>query len=177
MTKITLSIISIFTLLLIGSSYTYWSSTLAPNKVHYYINSTNLSLYTHRGIVSARREDSLEIPIEEQIAVVDRELSEENTLLILAKYNQLLKQDPSNMELLLRMGIIYLKKQEYSLAQENLSEVYGFKASTFSLDAAWFLALLNAEYGQWEKTKQLLKEVVQGRGNYHLEAKDLFDSI
>jgi hypothetical protein len=51
------------------------------------------------------------------------------------------------------------------------------KASIFSLDAAWFLALLNAEYEQWGKAKALLKEVVEGRGNYHLQAKDLLDSL
>lgn len=177
MTKTTLSIISIFIFLLIGSSYAYWLSTSVPNKVDRYIHKADLSLYTHRGVVSTSIKEDHEVPLNEQIAAVDQELSEGNELLALAKYNQLLEQDPSNMELLLRMGIIYLQKNEYSLAQENLSEVYGFKASIFSLDAAWFLALLNANYEQWEKTKQLLNEVVEGRGNYHLQAKDLLNSL
>jgi tetratricopeptide (TPR) repeat protein len=177
MTKTTRSILGLFTLLLIGSSYGYWLSSSVTNKAHHYIHSADLSLYTHRGVVSTSIEEDQDIPISTQIAVVDQELSEGNALLALAKYDQLLEKDPSNMELLLRMGIIYLQKNEYSLAQENLSEVYGFKASVFSLDAAWFLALLNVKYEQWDKAKQLLKEVVEGRGNYHLQAKDLLDSL
>ena len=177
MTKTTLFIISIITLLLIGTSSAYWAASSVPNKVNAYIHSADLSLYTHRGVVSVSMDEEEATPINAQIAMVDQELSEGKTLLALAKYNDLLKQDPSNMELLLRMGIIYLQENEYSLAQENLSEVYGFKASIFSLDAAWFLALLNAEYEQWDRTKTLLKEVIEGRGNYHLQAKDLLDSL
>jgi tetratricopeptide (TPR) repeat protein len=177
MTKTTLFIISVITLLLFGTSSAYWVSTSVPNKVNHYIHAANLSLYTHRGVVSTSKYEEEVVSINDQIAVVDQELSEGNTLLALAKYDQLLQQDPSNMELLLRIGIIYLQKKEYSLAQETLSEVYGLKASIFSLDAAWFLALLNAEYEQWGKAKALLKEVVEGRGNYHLQAKDLLDSL
>jgi tetratricopeptide (TPR) repeat protein len=173
MTKTTLSLTCIITLLLIGSSYAYWYSSSVSNKVDRYIHTADLSLYTHRGVVTASIEEDPGISIDEQIALVDEDLSEGNALLALAKYDQLLEQDPSNMELLLRMGVIYLQKNEYSLAQEKLSEVYGLKASIFSLDAAWYLALLNAEYKEWERTKQLLKEVVEGRGNYHEEAKDL----
>lgn len=177
MTKTTLSIISIITLLLIGTSSAYWFSTAVSNKVNRYIHSADLSLYTHRGVVSVAIDEDKELPINDQIAMVDQELSEGKTLLALAKYDQLLEQDPSNMELLLRMGIIYLQKNEYTLAQENLLEVYGFKASVFSLDAAWFLALLNAKYEQWDKTKQLLEEVVNGRGNYYQQANDLLDGL
>ena len=177
MTKKTLSIISVITLLFIVTGTAYWSSSSVANKVNQYIHTADLSLYTHRGVVSTVMEEDTEIPINAKIAIVDQKLSEGNTLLALAKYDELLQQDPSNMELLLRMGIIYLQKNEYSLAQENLSEVYGFKASIFSLDAAWFLALLNAEYEQWDKVKELLKEVVEGRGNYHKQAKDLLDSL
>jgi tetratricopeptide (TPR) repeat protein len=177
MTKTTLSIISVITLLLIGTSSAYWVSSSVPNKVNRYIHTADLLLYTHRGVVSVSTDEDKEVPISAEIALVDQELSEGNTLLALAKYDELLKKDPSNMELLLRMGIIYLQKNEYSLAQEKLSEVYGFKASIFSLDAAWFLALLNAQYEEWEKVEALLKEVVEGRGNYHLQAKELLDSL
>jgi tetratricopeptide (TPR) repeat protein len=177
MTKSTLSIVSVIALLLIGSSSAYWLHSSVPNKVDQYIHAADLSLYTHRGVVSTSMDEEEDVPINAQIAAVDQELSEGNSLLALAKYDELLQQDPSNMELLLRIGIIYLQKKEYRLAQETLSEVYGLKASVFSLDAAWFLALLNAEYEQWEKTKALLKEVVEGRGNYHLQAKGLLDSL
>jgi tetratricopeptide (TPR) repeat protein len=177
MTKTTLSIISVITLLLIGSSSAYWLSTSIPNKVERYIHTADLSLYTHRGVISISIEEDEETPINQQIALVDGELPEGNALLALAKYDQLLEQDPGNLELLLRMGIIYLQENEYSLAQEKLSEVHGLKASIFSLDAAWFLALLNAKYEEWDRTKGLLKEVVEGRGNYHLQAKDLLDSL
>ena len=177
MTKTTLSIIGVFILLLMGSSFTYWSAASIPNQVNRYIHAADLSLYTNRGVVSTATNETEEMTINAQIAIVDQELSNGNLLLTLAKYEQLLEQDPSNMELLLRIGIIYLQKKEYRLAQENLSEVYGLKASIFSLDAAWFLALLNAEYEEWGKAKELLKEVVEGRGNYHLEAKELLDNL
>lgn len=177
MTKTSRSILGIFILLTLFSTYAYWLSTGITNKVHRYIHSADLSLYTHRGVLSASESEDQGVSINEQIASIDQELSEENALLALAKYESILEQDPSNMELLLRMGIIYLQKNEYSLAQENLSIVHGFKASIFSLDAAWFLALLNAKYEQWDKTKHLLQEVVQGRGNYHLQAKDLLSSL
>lgn len=177
MTKTTRSILGAFILLSLVSTYTYWLSTNVTNKVHRYIHSADLSLYTHRGVVSIVDNKDETTSINEQISAIDQEMSEGNSLLALAKYDALLEEDPSNMELLLRMGIIYLQKKEYSLAQENLSIVHGFKASIFSLDAAWFLALLNAEYEQWDKTKQLLQEVVSGRGNYHLQAKDLLSSL
>ncbi|CAA6829370.1 MAG: Unknown protein [uncultured Aureispira sp.] len=178
MTKTTRFILSAIILVSIGASFAYYLSTSVANKANRYILAADLSLYTHRGVLSTASTDAAEqVPMNAQIAIVDQEFSEGNKLLALAKYEQLLEEDPSNMELLLRIGIIYLQKKEYSLAQESLSEVYGFKASIFSLDAAWFLALLNVEYKQWGKAEELLKEVVEGRGNYHLQAKELLDCL
>lgn len=178
MTKTTLIIISIFIILLMGSSYAYWNASSISNKAYHYIHQVDLSLYTHRGVVSTlEKEVEEQRSVNEQIAAIDQMFGGGDELSALAEYQELLKQDPSNMELLLRMGIIYLQKEEYSLAQEHLSTVYGFKASIFSMDAAWFLALLNVKYEQWDNVKPLLQEIVDSRGNYHLQAKELLNCL
>lgn len=172
MTKSTiLGIVTI--IILIGtSSFAYWKSNNLQNQAHAYINQVDLGLYGHRGLVPANTIDKEQL-LTEQIASVDKRFENGKRLEALALYNELLEQDPNNTELLLRVGIIYLQEKEYSLAQENLAIVYDDKESAFALDAAWFLALLNAEYNNLDKTHQLLKEVVDGRGNYHLQATAL----
>ncbi|BDS13347.1 tetratricopeptide repeat protein [Aureispira anguillae] len=176
MTKTTIFIITIFIVLLISSGYAYWKSTAAINKVHIYMNKVDLSLYAHRGVVVLEPSNKTAIT-GGAIARIDKRFREGKRLVALAHYQNLLQEDPNNMELLLRIGLIYLQEKEYSLAQENLDLVYGFKESVFALDAAWFLALLNAEYGNWNRTKQLLKEVIDERGNYHLSAQDLWTDL
>lgn len=176
MTKTTILIISVFLVGLGGSGYAYWLSSSVTNKVNDYIKDVDLSLYAHRGVVQKKAPDN-KLIISKAIANIDQRFGKGERLIALANYHDLLKQDPSNMELLLRIGIIYLQEKEYSLAQENLTEVYGFKESVFALDGAWFLALLNAEYENWDRTKRLLKEVVAERGNYHLQATELLKAL
>ena len=91
----------------------------------------------------------------------------------MAHYQNLLKEDPANNELLLRIGIIYLRENQYELAQENLQAVYADKDAAFALDGAWFLGLLQTKYGNKNNASQFFEEVAKGRGNYHLAAQEL----
>lgn len=172
MTKTTILILSVILISLGASGHAYWSNSAVANKIDDYIKHVDLSLYAHRGVVQKQVPNN-KLIINEGIASIDQQFVKGERLLALANYHNLLEQDPSNMELLLRIGIIYLQEKEYSLAQENLTGVYGFKESVFALDGAWFLALLNAEYGNWNKTKSLLNEIIEERGNYHLQAAEL----
>lgn len=171
MTKSTIFIIAAILVLIVGSNFAYWNANQFSNKIYSYIQQVDLSLYTHRGVVLAHPNTSP--TIEEQIAKIDEKFAEGESLVALAKYTALLEQDPSNAELLLRIGIIYLQKNQNDLAQENLSLVYEDKESAFALDAAWFLALLHAQQNNIPQSKKLLQEVVDGRGNYFKEAGDL----
>lgn len=176
MTKKTILLGSISLVLLVGIFGSYWKATSIPNKIYAYIHDVDLSLYMHRG-VSVVQTSSPEPKFEDKIAAVDKRFEKGERLVALAQYYHLLEEDPSNMELLLRIGIIYLQEQAYDEAQEKLALVYHFKTSIFYLDAAWFMALLQAEYGNWEESKQLLEEVVQERGNYHLQARALLERM
>ncbi len=173
MTRITLVIVTSLLLLIVLSGFTYWTSNQTHNQVFTYIEQVDLSLYTHRGVQHLQPEaKEKKQTIEEKIAAIDKRFEAGDKLGALARYNQLLEADPNNMELLLRTGIIYLQEKEYALAEENLSTVYQDKASAFALDAAWFLALLKAQYQKEAETKALLKEVIDGRGNYYLNATE-----
>lgn len=172
MTKSTVFIITAILVLAVGSNFAYWNVNQFANKVYTHIQQVDLSLYTHRGAVSANSENQ-NPSIEDQMAAIDEKFENGDRLPALARYEALLEQDPGNAELLLRIGIIYLQEQEHALAQENLSLVYEDKESAFALDAAWFLALLHAEQQNEELSKKLLVEVVDGRGNYFKEAKGL----
>lgn len=176
MTKTTILTLSLFIACLGSAGYAYLLNTSVTNKVNDYIKDVDLSLYAHRGVLQKKSPDTKQL-INEGIASIDQQFGKGERLVALANYHDLLKKDPSNMELLLRIGIIYLQEKEYNLAQENLTAVYGFKESVFALDGAWFLALLNAEYENWDRTKKLLNEIVQARGNYHLQAAALLKAL
>jgi tetratricopeptide (TPR) repeat protein len=171
MTRNTIIISLTFILLAATSGFAYWSSNKSTNKLYQYIQEVDLSLYSHRGVVNINSSKQ-EQTIEEQVAPIDRRFEDGDKLGALARYNALLEEDPGNIELLLRIGVIYLQENEYTLAQENLTTVYNYKESIFAQDAAWFLALLNAQYKNMDRTKVLLKEVVDNRGNYYLKAEE-----
>lgn len=158
--------------LLTSSTFAYWKSTTALNQADNYIHQVDLSLYAHRGLVQTNSENQQQL-LNNQIASIDKHFEAGKRLTALALYNQLLEQDPNNTEVLLRIGIIYLQEKEYSLAQENLLTVYEDKESAFALDAAWFLALMHLTYNNKDQAQKLLNEVVDGRGNYHLQATNL----
>ena len=158
MTKTTNIIVTILLVLLVSSAFAYWNANQLDAKVYHFIHQVDLSLYTHRGLVQHEPKEE-NLSLDEAIAYQDNRFENGERLAALAGYENLLKQDPSNMELLLRIGIIYLQEKEYSLASENLNSVYEFKESVFALDAAWFLALMQAEFGNLDQTQKLLKEV------------------
>ena len=81
------------------------------------------------------------------------------------------------MSILLRLGIIYLQEEDYTLAQDNLNTVYGYKESVYALDAAWFLALMNYQNNNIPTVKTLLTEIIKGRGNYFMEAEELLEIL
>jgi len=176
MTKNTIIISLTLILLVATSGFAYWTSNKATNKLYQYVQEVDLSLYSHRGVVKVDSSKQQQT-IEEKIAPIDKRFEDGDKLGALARYNALLEEDPGNMEILLRIGIIYLQENEYTLAQENLTTVYNYKESIFAQDAAWFLALLNAQYKNMDKTKMLLEEVIDNRGNYYLKAEEYLSLV
>lgn len=169
----------IFVLLFAGiffTAYSYWKSTYTSNLVNTHIFQADMSRYVHRGVLDFDTEGK-EISFSDRIASVDNLFFNGEKSEALASYITLLKEDPGNMSIMLRMGIIYLQEEEFTLAQENLNVVYGYKESVYALDAAWFLALMNYQNNNFPNVKTFLSEIIEGRGNYFMEAEELLDMI
>jgi tetratricopeptide (TPR) repeat protein len=117
-------------------------------------------------------------PISQVLLQIDQHLQAGEHLEVLAKGNMLLKTDPDNLEVLLRTSIVYLKEQDYDLAQEQLLAIH--KASTtaiMQMEAAWYLALLQSQQGQWQQSQKYLQEVIKAPTNYSHSAEELLAQI
>ena len=173
MNRIKISIIVCFSLTLAIAAYCYHNAYQWQYKAEYYLQEVDLSLYAHRGLSFDKAPTSLG----EKIASADRLFNEKEQMKALAHYQTLLKADPANTELRLRLGIIYLQQEQYQLAQENLEVVYADIDAPFALDGAWFLGILQSKYGHKKNAVKWFEKVVKGRGNYHLEAQELLTNM
>ncbi|MCH2023799.1 MAG: hypothetical protein MK207_15085 [Saprospiraceae bacterium] len=158
------------------TAYSYWKSSYTSNLVNTHIYQADMSRYVHRGVLDFDTEGK-EISFNDRIASVDNRFFNGEKKEALALYILLLKEDPGNMSILLRLGIIYLQEEDYTLAQDNLNTVYGYKESVYALDAAWFLALMNYQNNNIPTVKTLLTEIIKGRGNYFMEAEELLEIL
>ena len=97
-------------------------------------------------------------------------------MVALGGYHELLKGDPDNLELQLRIGLLELKEGNYEETKEYLTKAYQQNDAAFSLDAAWGLALWNIQYhSNLDRARTLMEEIVAKRGNYFKEAENLLE--
>lgn len=173
MQKITVLIIITVGLLIGLSSFGYWNSSQANNLTYQYIQNANFDLYAHRAIVGVDKV----LSIEEQIGQVDEQFNEGKKLKALAAYQDILKQDPGNTEILLRIGVIHLQEEQPSEAQSYLLQAAENEISVFHLDAQWFLALIAVQDKNPSRAKQFLQNIIVQRGNYYQEAEKLLTKL
>lgn len=166
----TILLFTISLLTFIIAAYGYHNVTQWQYQATEMIYQVDLSLYAHRGVAFKTNNTAT---IEEKIGAVDQIFAQNKPLEALAHYQTLLEQDPSNPELELRIGVIYLQQNEYELAQEYLEAVYANKDAAFALDGAWFLGLLESKFDNKKNAEKLFEEVVEGRGNYYKMAQSL----
>jgi hypothetical protein len=161
-------------LVLLSSGFVYWSSTFFPNKVDSFIQKIDMSFYSHRGAVPVVNEPDTDV-MYNKISAVEKIYLTGNRLNALVGFNNLLLEDPGNMELMVRVAIIYTQEKQFDAALENLKLVYDFKDSVYSPDAAWFIALIYFQMGKDKQAVSLLKEIVENRGNFFLNAQELLN--
>ena len=96
-------------LVLLSSGFVYWSSTFFPNKVDSFIQKIDMSFYSHRGAVPVVNEPDTDV-MYNKISAVEKIYLTGNRLNALVGFNNLLLEDPGNMELMLRVAIIYTQE-------------------------------------------------------------------
>lgn len=173
MQKVSILIVLTVGLLIGLSSFGYWQATQASNLTYQYIQNANFDLYAHRAIVKTPEN----LTIEEQIGQVDEQFNEGKKLKALAAYQNILKQDPDNTEILLRIGVIHLQEEQPSEAQEYFLQAAENKISVFYLDAQWFLALIAVQNKDNKQAQKLLQNIIEQRGNYYKEAQKLLSKL
>ncbi|MCP4439505.1 MAG: tetratricopeptide repeat protein [Aureispira sp.] len=173
MQKVSILIVLTIGVLIGLSSFGYWNSTQASDLAYQYIQNANFDLYAHRAIVAP----DVQLSIDEQIGRVDEHFNDGQKLEALALYQDILKQDPGNTEILLRMGVIHLQQEQPSEAQDYLLQAAENKISVFYLDAQWYLALIAIQNEASAKAKQLLQPIVDQRGNHYKDAELLLTKL
>jgi len=169
-------LISAFIFILAVSLFAYQQSSKAQNAAAKAISEISLEYYTRRGMVQkkpilpiAKQGETPKLDLVPGMQAADA-LFEKNSIEAAARYEQLLAQDPGQIALQLRLGMIYLKLKQYDAAKEHLYFVYEHKESGLQPDAAWFLALVHMSEQSKEKAISLLNECVDKKCNYKKEA-------
>ncbi len=155
------------------AAFLYQQDTKLLYQADHYIQSITFANYANRGRVVISSNVEGKPSLEQQIAEADRLFNQDQKLKSLAYYQSLLEEDPNNNELLLRIGIVYLQEQQYSLAEEYFELVYADKETRISSDGAWFLGLLQTKYNNKKNAIKLFEEVIKNNGNYSLLAQKL----
>lgn len=157
-------------LLLIGgvwSSYGYQQSSQWENLVHQYLQESTLDAkQTNRALAPAAT-SSPTTEVTKLLEQLDAHIEQREAVKAIAIGNLLLELDPDNHAALLRLGLVYLQQQEYDEAQLHFKQVYEAQEPHSRPQAAWYLALLHAQYGQTERCKTLLQEVAAGDAYAH----------
>ncbi len=92
-------------------------------------------------------------------------------------YQDLLKQDPGNLSLRMRMGMLQLKLRQYEAAREHLHVVYDQKEALLQPDACWFLGLLAVLEGNSAQAQVFLKESLEAGSQYQSQAEAVLKSL
>lgn len=162
--------IGLFSIVLIGigwSSYAYQQSSEWDNLIHQYIQENPLEAKQTTRALSTTIAPSTHQEITTLLEQMDAHLGKREALPAIALGETLLQLDPDNHAVLLRLGIIYLQQQQYEEAQIYLKTIYQAEEPVSRPLAAWYLALLYAQYGDIERCKILLQEVAAGEPHAH----------
>lgn len=162
--------IGLISVVLIGigwSSYSYQQSSEWDNLIHQYIQQSPLEAKQTTRAFSTTIAPSTHQEITTLLEQMDAHLEKRQALPAIALGQTLLQLDPDNQAVLLRLGMIYLQQQQYEEAQIHLKAVYQGEEPASQPLAAWYLALLYAQYGDTERCKSFLQEVATGAYHAH----------
>ena len=166
--------ILLITALLGAFYYFYIQSNRALNLADRHIENVSLEYYTNRAMVQKKQAESLSL--RDEINLADLQFLKDPKMTAVA-YESLLKKDPGNNSLQLRLGMIYLKLKQYDAAKEHFYFVYENKDSGLQPDSAWFLALISLIESDKTAAKDFLQESVTKKCSYKNEAAALLNCL
>lgn len=157
----------------------YKEASTLDNLIYQHIQQANItSSAYYLNKERALQEQKQWVLLDQVLLQMDEHLQAGEHLDVLAKGNAFLKTDPDNLEILLRMGIVYLKEQDHDLAKEQFLAIHQASTTqTLRIEAAWYLALLQSQQGQWQQSQKYLKEVLNTPTNYSHSAEELLAQI
>ncbi len=163
----------ITTIIILASVSLLWytRNNKALNDASKYVSNISLEHYTFRG-VSFQKSDSHANHLSKNDI-----LFYENPKLALVNYESMLKLDPGNVGLHLRLGLLYLKMEQISAAKEHLFFVHGNLDSALQPDSSWFLALANILGNNETEAKKYLFECIDKKCSYKKEASQLAELL
>ena len=162
-------------ILLLGSFYYFYSlNSRALNLTAGHIEGISLAYYTNRGMVQNKQNQTLSL--RDEIKKADLQFLKDPKMTAVA-YESILKKDPGNNSLQLRLGMIYLKLKQYDAAKEHFYFVYENKDSGLQPDSAWFLGLISIIEENKEASKTYLQECIAKKFSYKKEAAELLSSL
>ena len=157
-------------LLMLVLGYFYQRSSQLDNAVHQYIQQQlSNDAPALRALVAAAQPQNT---IAAELQKMDDQLHAGQPLQALAIGHHILEQDPGNSAVWLRLGIVYLQQRQYEEAQHYLQAVHQDPSTTIAPIAAWYLALLHAQHGDYDRCRTLLQEVAASTYYTH-EADEL----
>jgi thioredoxin-like negative regulator of GroEL len=161
--------------LMLGSFYFFYKQS---NKALYlaarHLENVSLEYYTNRAMVQKKPLQSLSL--RDEIKLADLQF-QKNPKLTAVSYESLLKKDPGNNSIQLRLGMIYLKMKQYDAAKEHFYFVYENEDSGLQPDAAWFLGLITLIEEDKVSAKSFLQESLQKKCSYKKEAAELLEYL
>jgi hypothetical protein len=162
-------------LVLLSSFYYFYSkSSAALNLASAHIEGLSLEYYTNRGM--GQNKATQKLSLREEIERADLQFLKDPKMAAV-NYESLLKKDPGNNSLHLRLGMIYLKLKQSDAAKEHFYFVYENTDSGLQPDAAWFLGLISVIEEDKVAAKSYLQESVTKRCSYKKEAAKLLASL
>lgn len=162
-------------MLLLGSFYYFYSlNSSALNLTAGHIEDISLEYYTNRGMVQNKQPQTL--TLRQEINRADLQFLKDPKMTAVT-YESLLKKDPGNISLQLRLGMVYLKLKQYDVAKVHFYFVYENKDSGLQPDSAWFLGLISIVEEDRDAGKTFLKECVTKKCSYKKEAAELLSSL
>lgn len=170
-TFLTLALILV---LLSSFFYFYSKSSSALNLAATHVEKLSLEYYTNRGM--GQKKAAKKLSLREEIEIVDLQFLKDPKMAAVS-YESLLKKDPGNNSLQLRLGMIYLKLKQYEVAKEHFYFVYENTDSGIQPDAAWFLALISVIEDDKESARKYLEEAVSKKCSYKKEAAELLSCL
>jgi tetratricopeptide (TPR) repeat protein len=169
MNKYNISIILILSAFFALSIFAYQKENKPLQLANSAIASIDLRNFDQRGVHTKKS-------VPNQLRTADL-CFEKQPLKAVGIYRDLLRQDPGNLDLHIRLGMLSLKQQQYEAAREHLHMVYEVKEAALQPDASWFLALLAIIEQDEDYAKKLLEESLEARSQYQEQAEILYQAL